>query len=670
MARIVEVDVGNGQVARVTRPDRDDFDDNLGGAVQFGMANALSWLIEHTGNALGTFLGGGLVGFLETIEPHLVEYYSPMIDALLEAEDIPSWFKEFLEKLKEPTSEAGTLVGQAVLGSAAGATTASLLGVALSGVTMAMNRMFHPQRPPLPDALAMEWRGGAARAITDRWIEDQGWDDDIVDLYRVVLRPRVPIADLIAWWWRTGEEKSKVELEMTARGYTEDERKKLFALAKRIPSPGDLVTFALREVWIEAFRPELLKPDAHPKFYELMAKQGYDKETAQDYWAAHWRLPSTRQGFEMFWRLPEFTEDDLRQLMTRLDILPRYHDGLIKIAYTPLTRVDVRRIHATGQILSEDLPRQYGNVGFSPEDAQIMANFTIAYNARTDSEYTKTEVLKAYRVRMLEPSEAFLLLKDVGLAEDYAIFLLAFEDYKRDLDIQEQQIDIIEDRYVRHEIDATTARGRLAGLNLKGAHIERLLEEWGIKRRAKIALPTRANIEEFYKDGVIDEQTARLELLKRRYPEYAIDWWIHSWDQQIAEAAQKEAERAQTEEERMAKAKFRTDRSIALSKLGRIIAELNLLIAETKLAIYDMEGREEYEIIRSRIAELWTDYWAAETDAERAAIQARMDALYEQAGLLDTDIANAERNILVAKRDIKGLQLEKARLPVVLEERR
>ena len=227
---------------------------------------------------------------------------------------------------------------------------------------------------------------------------------------------------------------------------------------------------------------------------------------------------------------------------------------------------------------------------------------------------------------MLDAETAIAFFEEMGRSQEYAIYVLALENYKRDIAIQKQEIDIIEDRYVRHEIDAATAQGRLAGLNLKGAHTQRLMEEWGIKRRAKIALPTRSNIAEFYKDDVITEQTARLELLKRRYPDYAIDWWIRSWDEQIVEIARNEAERAQKEQERIAKAKFRTDRSVALANLNREIAELKLMMAELKLAAYH-----------------------ATTDEQ---------------------VATIKEALLTAKVAIADLQLQKVELPVVPEERR
>lgn len=625
MVRTVEVDIGNGTIAQITRPDRDDFPSNLGGAVQYALANVLTWLAETSGGAIGAFGGSALVSFLEHIEPGLVEYYKPLIDMLLDVPEMPDGFRVFLEQLKSPTSEAGAAVVQSVIGSAAGGITGSLLGAALSGITYQVNRAFTPARPVLPDLVAMNWRGTGEWVDIQSWMLDQGWTGIQWDMYQEVLRPRPGIPDLISWAWRVHQDPEVIRGELTERGYLTESIDQIMELAKRLPGPGDLVTFALREVWRPDIRPELLKPDAPAKYYELMEKQGFDREFAEDYWASHWRLPSAAQGFEMFWRLPEFTKADLKQLLVRLDILPAYQDELIKIAYRPITRVDVRRMHATGQISDTELLTRYGDIGFSPTDAAEMAEFTIRYNAGTEVDYTKTEILKAYRLGMIDAVDAVALFEDIGKSRDYAIFLLSLEEYKWAAELLEQETDIIEDRYVQHEIDTTAARSRLMGLNLKATHVDRLLEEWGIARRAKIALPTRANLEEFYKDGIISEAQAREELWKRRYPEYTIAWWIRDWDEQIVEAARKEAERAQAEQERMAKARFKTDRSMALAILNRQIAEQKLMIAELKVSAF-----------------------YAETDEQVAAIK---------------------ENILILKASIAGLQLEKAELPVVLEER-
>jgi hypothetical protein len=128
-------------------------------------------------------------------------------------------------------------------------------------------------------------------------------------------------------------------------------------------------------------------------------------------------------------------------------------------------------------------------------------------------------------------------------------------------------------------------------------------------------------IEEYYKDGTIDDPTAREELRKRQYPAYAIEWMIADWDQQMVVAAREEAERAQKEQERIAKAEFSTARAKALADLNAQIAEVNLYIAELKVALF-----------------------YATTDKEKETIN---------------------ENILLAKQQIAELQLEKAQVPVV-----
>ncbi|GAI91377.1 unnamed protein product, partial [marine sediment metagenome] len=180
-------------------------------------------------------------------------------------------------------------------------------------------------------------------------------------------------------------------------------------LAKRIPGPGDLVTFALREVWRPDLRPELLSPNAPGRYYELMAKQGYSREFAEDYWASHWVLPSVRQGFEMFWRIPEFTETDLRALLTRLDILPRYHDNLMAIAYAPWTRVDIRRMHKVGTIPDRaGLERAYGDIGYHGRQLAGIVDVPLVgedykltiHGENMDDSYSHSALVRVWVVRL------------------------------------------------------------------------------------------------------------------------------------------------------------------------------------------------------------------------------------------------------------------------------
>jgi len=165
-----------------------------------------------------------------------------------------------------------------------------------------------------------------------------------------------------------------------------------------------------------------------------------------------------------------------------------------------------------------------------------------------------------------------------------------------------ERIDYIKTQYVNSEISLADANARLGELDIESERVKRFLDSWTIQRNAKVAVPTLAQIEEYYKDGILSEAQARVEIGKRRYPDYWIELMIQDWDQQIVDAARKEAERAQKEQERVAKAEFRTKRTVALANLNAQIAEARLFVAELKLAKYGVVTAEEKDEITQAIA--------------------------------------------------------------------
>jgi hypothetical protein len=150
------------------------------------------------------------------------------------------------------------------------------------------------------------------------------------------------------------------------------ERSILMKITEYFPTPADLVTFAVREVYspdiVERFGQKQDLPD---KFIEEAAKAGLNAEQATNYWAAHWDLPSISQGFEMFHR-GVIEEKDLDTLLRALDVMPFWRESLKKIAYNPLTRVDVRRMYSVGVIDREGVKRSYLDIGYDEEKAELM----------------------------------------------------------------------------------------------------------------------------------------------------------------------------------------------------------------------------------------------------------------------------------------------------------
>lgn len=153
-----------------------------------------------------------------------------------------------------------------------------------------------------------------------------------------------------------------------------------------IPGMTDLVRMEVREVWRKEFRAEQLEETPSEDFKIYAAYQGFSGEHADSYWAAHWELPTTHQAYEMFHRLRpgrdptglEFTRDDLYKLMRRRDVLKRYRDPLIAIAYEVPTRREIRMMVNAGTLSRDDAEEMYLDRGVDPRFAGALADFAWA----------------------------------------------------------------------------------------------------------------------------------------------------------------------------------------------------------------------------------------------------------------------------------------------------
>ena len=706
MVRTVQVTLRSGKTAELTQPERSDFSSNLGGAVQYALANVIVWIAETSGEALGSFGGSALVSFLEHIEPGLVKYYAPLIDELLNVPELPQVLRTFLTELKSPTSEAGAALLDTVAGGAVSSVTSSLFGALTAEWTYAVNRAIQGARPGVVDALVMAWRMPEMRETVRGWLLDQGWSDQQIAAFYETIQPRVPpgelvtwawrvtrdpmtawselekrgynadevarivelsrnlpsvpdllnwswrvnldptairdeiiahgygetdadrfielskqrlsVSDLVAWAWRTEREPETVRDEIIAQGYPEAQADRLLELAHFIPPVADLIRMAVREAWRDDVAGQYGYDEDFPtEFAEWTKKQGMTEEWAKRYWRAHWELPGPVMAREMLHRT-SMTIEDYETLLRIADYPRAFRDWMVEVAYTPYTRVDVRRMHALGVLSDGDLVRAYMDLGYNTEKAAAMAQFTIRLNVEEETEFTASNILAGYRAGMLDKNEATELLVALGKSANYAAYVLTLEDFKREQSLLTEKVNAVKTLYTNWEISVAEAISRLAALNLEAERIDRFLETWTVSREAKVARPTIAQIEEWYKDSILDEAQARAEISKRKYQDYMINWMIADWDQQIVDAARKEAERAQKEQERVAKAEFRTKRAQALANLNAQIAEARLYIAELKLAMYATITIEQKDDIKKTITA--TQVEIAELQLEKARI--------------------------------------------------
>ncbi len=239
----------------------------------------------------------------------------------------------------------------------------------------------------------------------------------------------------------------------------------------QLPGSTDVVRFQLREVWDPTRRPELLSEGVSGTYRDLMRKQGFSDEISDDYWAAHWELPSISMLNEMLHRgvIDEATWD---RFVRYNDFDPAVRPWLKMISYNPYTRVDSQRMWSLDLLTDDELKANYRALGYDEEHAQRMTLWTkinvtatelrarygkgwitsdevkaelIAQGmpaatverwvqrivsadkeARTETEreLTKTEIINGYKKNVLDYATALQMLVDMGYESDEAEYIL------------------------------------------------------------------------------------------------------------------------------------------------------------------------------------------------------------------------------------------------------
>jgi len=223
-------------------------------------------------------------------------------------------------------------------------------------------------------------------------------------------------------------------------GFSEEESRKILKATEYIPSPSDIIRFGVRE----AFRDDIARkygydeenpaelPDSRKYVEPLLRAQGMSPETFKYFWRAHWELPSPSQAFEFLHRLHpdqlkwkkktlEFlnltekdVQTDLSDVSTLLKIadIPRpWRNRFLMVAYRPITRVDVRRFENLGLISKEELVYRYREIGYSPEDAEKLATFTLVYNETP-------RLVNEFRAGVITEKDIEKKLEDLGLDKE------------------------------------------------------------------------------------------------------------------------------------------------------------------------------------------------------------------------------------------------------------
>ena len=352
---------------------------------------------------------------------------------------------------------------------------------------------------------------------------------DFAQTYLDAILTKPATSDIIAYQLRQDSELTDLDQHLRKIGIHPEYTDVYKTLAFPIPPIADLITMAVREAFTPAIAERFGQYEDFPTEFETWAgKKGVSSEWAKRYWASHWMLPSATQGFSMLHR-GIIDEPTLHMLLRALDVMPFWRDKLVKVAYRPLTRVDVRRMYKEGILDEAGVFKAYQDHGYGPDNARAMTDFTVQYVLTQQTKFTTLDVISAYSQRMITASTTRTLLTMLGVRSENLSFIISTADYKREWEFTEQRIKGIKNLYKRKVYNRDKARDELGKLNIATEQIQVLMQQWWYEIKEE---PTHnwslGQTIKFIGQGLITEERGKQELKELGYDDEHIEIYIRS----------------------------------------------------------------------------------------------------------------------------------------------
>jgi len=397
-------------------------------------------------------------------------------------------------------------------------------------------------------------RGITTQGYASTQLEYAGFTHEQIDQLLALRQQLLNVGETVALWRRDKLDDDEFNTRLEALGFLGENQEHIRTLAYAVPGIQDVILFGVREVFDLDFAIEFgqlegasdsqiaLVRDKLGGFgsgiegsiaamVHFAKQSGLSEEWALAYWASHWRLPSITSLFAMVHRLapdivdakaddfkamgidPEglkFTIPELQRQLRAQDFTPAFRERLTALSFRPLTRVDIRRMNKVGLLDIEQVTRRYRELGFSPDDAALMAAFTLEFNREPEEEddketkeLTRTQVLNFMENGHLNEVEAQELLEDIGYIPSVAEVFIALKQLDILASVQRQKIKAIRERFNAGLIPFNEAVTSLDMLNLPALQRDAILADMEAEIAGRVRMPTPAQLKELAENNVI-----------------------------------------------------------------------------------------------------------------------------------------------------------------------
>ena len=485
--------------------------------------------INETADTLRKILSFSITDFVEDFEHDLIELIRPFADMVLSYPSVPGFVKTPLQRAMTGEKQAGLALLAILVGA---------LGMALSSgiaepvgkiIAAGVNSVLKPTLVD-PGTLVALWRRNLlSEDRLTTLLNYHGYDSQAQEALKKLSSRLIGEQTLTTAYWRKTLDSGEITKQLESRGFTRTEIGLWFDERKVIPSPQELISMAVREAFNDTIARQFGYDEGYPaEAAEWAKKQGMDEIWFKRAWRAHWTLPGLVQVREMRNR-GIINDSDVDSFLVAADIPIFWRTALKKYMYSEVTRVDLRRMYELGVITIQEVYQRYIKIGYTPDDAAKLTEWTAKEYLDTERELTKSDILAMYQSGLLSESEAMEYLGALEYQPEDIALLLAHRDLKRQEEYESKVISNTRKLFLKGVYDRTNVFAILGKLDTPGGFIEETLIVWDLEKQAQIAIPTVTQYRDMVLAGVITREDFRTELTNKGYEQKSIDRYTRLW---------------------------------------------------------------------------------------------------------------------------------------------
>lgn len=385
----------------------------------------------------------------------------------------------------------------------------------------AIARKAYNERPDLiPDlqSLARAVQIGSMSLVDgQRLAKESGYTAWIWEAVLGTMRQFLSPLDYITLERRGTIKGEGVDSSLAKMGFQPTDIENLRNVTKYLPTPEDAIRFAVRDIYDPAKRAAQQLDDGFPSAFGAFAdKIGMDLQTAMDFWAAHWQLPSPSQVFEMLHR-GEATDEDVDNYLIAADYIPIWRDKLKAISYDTITRIDARNMYKHGLVSEGELQTLYQKMGYSPDDASKLVQLTVSETKHTDTTGPKANVIANYKAGTIDQGQAILQLTEQGYSQTDALNAVTTADAEIKNELIALEADTIIDQYARGQIDLNAVRTELTKLGVSPRMMDITIARELAQARKRIKGPSKSDLDKWYIVGLIGDVAYKKKMQAQGY---------------------------------------------------------------------------------------------------------------------------------------------------------